>query len=240
MLKVKYLFASLLAVLTTINVSAQDNGLNPVYKVQIGDITYEKGEASKKLTASKVLGVVADVVEGRVTDIHNEEYIPLAANCVKEGLTHVRRFQTVDADEAADAKYLVTATLTDIAASRKVKTYDRKDSKGREYTETKTYYGAVVTTALNFKNLQTGEVTTSTISGRCSEYSLAKSADEAIRTALGELAENIRGLSDPRQHHRTRQREERQDQGTLHRCGQQVYRRGCAFRYLYHRTGGRS
>ena len=139
MLKVKYLFASLLAVLTTINVSAQDNGLNPVYKVQIGDITYEKGEASKKLTASKVLGVVADVVEGRVTDIHNEEYIPLAANCVKEGLTHVRRFQTVDADEAADAKYLVTATLTDIAASRKVKTYDRKDSKGREYTETKTY-----------------------------------------------------------------------------------------------------
>ena len=181
MLKVKYLFASLLAVLTTINVSAQDNGLNPVYKVQIGDITYEKGEASKKLTASKVLGVVADVVEGRVTDIHNEEYIPLAANCVKEGLTHVRRFQTVDADEAADAKYLVTATLTDIAASRKVKTYDRKDSKGREYTETKTYYGAVVTTALNFKNLQTGEVTTSTISGRCSEYSLAKSADEAIR-----------------------------------------------------------
>ena len=191
MLKVKYLFASLLAVLTTINVSAQDNGLNPVYKVQIGDITYEKGEASKKLTASKVLGVVADVVEGRVTDIHNEEYIPLAANCVKEGLTHVRRFQTVDADEAADAKYLVTATLTDIAASRKVKTYDRKDSKGREYTETKTYYGAVVTAAFNFKNLQTGEVTTSTISGRCSEYSLAKSADEAIRTALGELAENI-------------------------------------------------
>ena len=184
MLKVKYLFASLLAVLTTINVSAQDNGLNPVYKVQIGDITYEKGEASKKLTASKVLGVVADVVEGRVTDIHNEEYIPLAANCVKEGLTHVRRFQTVDADEAAEAKYLVTATLTDIAASRKVKTYDRKDSKGREYTETKTYYGAVVTAAFNFKNLQTGEVTTSTISGRCSEYSLAKSADEAIRTAL--------------------------------------------------------
>ena len=191
MQKVKFLFAGLLAVLTTINVSAQDNGLNPVYKVQIGDITYQKGEASKKLTASKVLGAVADVVEGRVTDIHNEEYIPLAANCVKEGLTHVRRFQTVEGDEAADAKYLVTATLTDIAASRKVKVYDRKDSKGREYKETKTYYGAVVTTALNFKNLQTGEVTTSTISGRCSEYSLAKSADEAIRTALGELAENI-------------------------------------------------
>ena len=191
MQKVKFLFAGLLAVLTTINVSAQDNGLNPVYKVQIGDITYQKGEKSKKLTASKVLGAVADAVEGRVTDIHNEEYIPLAANCVKEGLTHVRRFQTIEGDEAADAKYLVTATLTDIAASRKVKVYDRKDSQGREYKETTTYYGAVVTTALNFKNLQTGEVTTSTISGRCSEYSLAKSADEAIRTALGELAENI-------------------------------------------------
>ena len=177
--------------LTTFKVSAQDNGLNPVYKVQLGEITYEKGEKSKKLTASKVLSVVADVVEGRVTDIHNEEYIPLAANCVKTGLTHVRRLQTVEADEVEDAKYLVTATLTDIAASRKVKTYDRKDSKGREYTEMKTYYGAVVTVALNFKNLQTGEVTTSTISGRCSEYSLANSADDAIRTALGELAENI-------------------------------------------------
>ena len=143
------------------------------------------------MTASKVLGVVADVVEGRVTDIHNEEYIPLAANCVKEGLTHVRRLQTVDDDETAGVKYLVTATLTDIAASRKVKTYDRKERKGREYTETKTYYGAVVTAALTFKNLQSGEITTSTISGRCSEYSLAKSADEAIRTALGALAENI-------------------------------------------------
>ena len=190
-MKVKYLLSGMFAVLTTLNVSAQDNGLNPVYKVQLGEITYQKGEASKKLTASKVLGVVADVVEGRVTDIHNEEYIPLAANCVKEGLTHVRRLQTVDDDETAGVKYLVTATLTDIAASRKVKTYDRKDSKGREYTETKTYYGAVVTAALTFKNLQSGEITTSTISGRCSEYSLAKSADEAIRTALGALAENI-------------------------------------------------
>ena len=191
MLKIKFLLAGLLAVLTTLHVSAQDNGLNPVYKIQLGEITYQKGEASKKVTAGKVLGVVADVIEGRVTDIHNEEYIPLATNCVKEGLTHVRRLQTVEVDEAGDAKYLVTATLTDIAASRKVKTYDRKDSKGREYTETKTYYGAVVTVALNFKNLKTNEITTSTISGRCSEYSLAKSADEAIRTALGELAENI-------------------------------------------------
>ena len=191
MLKVKFLLAGLMAVLTTLHVSAQDNGLNPVYKIQLGEITYQKGEASKKVTAGKVLGVVADVIEGRVTDIHNEEYIPLATNCVKEGLTHVRRLQTVEVDETGDAKYLVTATLTDIAASRKVKTYDRKDSKGREYTETKTYYGAVVTVALNFKNLKTNEITTSTISGRCSEYSLAKSADEAIRTALGELAENI-------------------------------------------------
>ncbi len=49
----------------------------------------------------------------------------------------------------------------------------------------------MVTVALNFKNLMTGEITTSTISGRCSEYSLAKSADEAIRSALKELAEKI-------------------------------------------------
>ena len=178
--------------LMAVAVWAQDNGLNPVYKVQLGEITYQKSEAKKKVTVGKVLGVIADVAEGRVTDINNEEYIPLASNCVKKGLTHVRRLQTFEGDEMAeDAKYLVTATLTDIAASRKVKTYDRKDSKGREYTETKTYYGAVVTVALDFKNLQTGEITTSTISGRCSEYSLAKSADEAIRTALNEMAENI-------------------------------------------------
>jgi hypothetical protein len=97
----------------------------------------------------------------------------------------------VDDGVAEDAKYQVTGQLYDIAASRKVKTYDRKDIHGREYTESKTYYGAVVTVAITFKNLQSGEITTSTISGRCSEYSLAKSADEAIRTALGELAENI-------------------------------------------------
>ena len=181
----------LIAILACLSVSAQDNGLNPVYKVQLGDITYQKGEASKKVTVGKVLGVIADVAEGRVTDINNEEYIPLAKNCVTTGLTHVRRLQVVEDDEGETAKYLVTAQITDITASRKVKTYDRKDSKGREYTETKTYYGAITSVALTFKNLQTGELTTSTISGRCSEYSLAGSADEAIRTALGELAENI-------------------------------------------------
>ena len=181
----------LIAILACLNVSAQDNGLNPVYKVQLGDITYQKGEASKKVTVGKVLGVIADVAEGRVTDINNEEYIPLAKNCVTTGLTHVRRLQVVADDEGETAKYLVTAQITDITASRKLKTYDRKDIKGREYTETKTYYGAITSVALTFKNLQTGELTTSTISGRCSEYSLAKSADEAIRTALGELAENI-------------------------------------------------
>jgi hypothetical protein len=178
-------------VLTTANVSAQDNGLNPVYKVQLGDITYEKNEVKKKVTVGKVLSVMADVVEGRVTDINNEEYIPLARNRVMEGLTHVRRLQVVEDSEASDAKYQVSAVLTDIAATRKVKAYDRKDSKGREYTETKTYYGAIASVALHFTNLQTGEVTTSTLSGRCSEYSLARSADEAIRSALDELSDNI-------------------------------------------------
>ena len=177
--------------LTTANVSAQDNGLNPVYKVLLGDITYQKNEVKKKVTVGKVLSVMADVVEGRVTDINNEEYIPLARNRVMEGLTHVRRLQVVDDSEATDARYQVTAVLTDISATRKVKSYDRKDSKGREYTEMKTYYGAIASVAINFTNLKTGEVTTSTLSGRCSEYSLAKSADEAIRTALYELADNI-------------------------------------------------
>ena len=128
-------------VLTPTSVSAQDNGLNPVYKVQLTDITYQKDETKKKVTVGKVLGVVADVVEGRVTDVNNEEYIPLARNRVMEGLTHVRRLQVVEGDEVTDAKYQVSAILTDIAATRKVKTYDRKDSNGREYTETKTYYG---------------------------------------------------------------------------------------------------
>lgn len=181
----------LTAWLMAVAVWAQDNGLNPVYKVQLGEIKYQKTEAPKKVTVGKVLGVIADVAEGRVTDINNEEYIPLASNCVKRGLTHVRRLQMIEGDETEDVRYLVTANLTDIAASRKLKTYDRKDSKGREYKETKTYYGAVVTVALDFKNLNTGEITTSTISGRCSEYSVAKSADEAIRTALNELAGNI-------------------------------------------------
>lgn len=178
-------------VLSTAGVSAQDNGLNPVYKVQLTDITYQKNEVKKKVTVGKVLSVMADVVEGRVTDINNEEYIPLARNRVMEGLTHVRRLQVVEDSEASDAKYQVSAVLTDIAATRKVKAYDRKDSKGREYTETKTYYGAIASVALHFTNLQTGEVTTSTLSGRCSEYSLARSADEAIRSALDELSDNI-------------------------------------------------
>lgn len=192
MTKLRFLLTiALTFVLSAVGVSAQDNGLNPVYKVQLTDITYQKNEVKKKVTVGKVLSVMADVVEGRVTDINNEEYIPLARNRVMEGLTHVRRLQVVEDSEASDAKYQVSAVLTDIAATRKVKAYDRKDSKGREYTETKTYYGAIASVALHFTNLQTGEVTTSTLSGRCSEYSLARSADEAIRSALDELSDNI-------------------------------------------------
>ena len=190
--KLRFLLTiALTFVLSAVGVSAQDNGLNPVYKVQLTDITYQKNEVKKKVTVGKVLSVMADVVEGRVTDINNEEYIPLARNRVMEGLTHVRRLQVVEDSEASDAKYQVSAVLTDIAATRKVKAYDRKDSKGREYTETKTYYGAIASVALHFTNLQTGEVTTITLSGRCSEYSLARSADEAIRSALDELSDNI-------------------------------------------------
>ena len=190
--KLRFLLTiALTFVLSAVGVSAQDNGLNPVYKVQLTDITYQKNEVKKKVTVGKVLSVMADVVEGRVTDINNEEYIPLARNRVMEGLTHVRRLQVVEDSEASDAKYQVSAVLTDIAATRKVKAYDRKDSKGREYTETKTYYGAIASVALHFTNLQTGEVTTSTLSGRCSEYSLTRSADEAIRSALDELSDNI-------------------------------------------------
>ena len=190
--KLRFLLTiALTFVLSAVGVSAQDNGLNPVYKVQLTDITYQKNEVKKKVTVGKVLSVMADVVEGRVTDINNEEYIPLARNRVMEGLTHVRRLQVVEDSEASDAKYQVSAVLTDIAATRKVKAYDRKDSKGREYTETKTYYGAIASVALHFTNLQTGEVTTSTLSGRCSEYSLARSADEAIRSAHDELSDNI-------------------------------------------------
>ena len=193
--KLRFLLTiALTFVLSAVGVSAQDNGLNPVYKVQLTDITYQKNEVKKKVTVGKVLSVMADVVEGRVTDINNEEYIPLARNRVMEGLTHVRRLQVVEDSEASDAKYQVSAVLTDIAATRKVRAYDRKDSKGREYTETKTYYGAIASVALHFTNLQTGEVTTSTLSGRCSEYSLARSADEAIRSALDELSDNIEDI----------------------------------------------
>ena len=108
----------LTAWLVTTAAWAQDNGLNPVYKVQLGDITYQKSENNKKVTVGKVLGVIADVAEGRVTDVNNEAYIPLATTSVKTGLTHARRLQVVDSDEAATARYLVTAQLSDISASR--------------------------------------------------------------------------------------------------------------------------
>ena len=45
---IRFLFTIVLACVLTLNASAQDNGLNPVYKVQLGEITYQKGEASKK------------------------------------------------------------------------------------------------------------------------------------------------------------------------------------------------
>ena len=106
--KLRFLLTiALTFVLSAVGVSAQDNGLNPVYKVQLTDITYQKNEVKKKVTVGKVLSVMADVVEGRVTDINNEEYIPLARNRVMEGLTHVRRLQVVEDSEASDAKYQV-------------------------------------------------------------------------------------------------------------------------------------
>lgn len=124
---------------------AQENGLNPIYQIQVNDLEYQIPQ--KKTTAGSVLGTIAEVAAGKVSDKHHENYIPAVNAKVKGALTKVRRMLTVDGEGTpCDAK--LSGFITKLSTTTETGTREYKDDKGKVRKETTTRYDATVNVTL--------------------------------------------------------------------------------------------
>lgn len=168
--------------------NAQENGLNPVYRVQFHDLEYKQPQ--KKTTAGAVLGVIVDVAAGKLNDTHHENYIPAVNAKVKGALSQVRRLVTVDGKgESSDAKF--SGYITKLSTTTETRTREYKDDKGKVKKETTTHYDATVDVTLTITWASDGVTETHNFSAVGFSYYSLSSAEKALDMAISELGEKI-------------------------------------------------
>lgn len=164
---------------------AQENGLNPIYTVNVADLQYRVVE--KKATVGSVLGTIAEAVAGQASDNSHEEMVPAVNAAVKSAVGKVRRLSI--ADDSQGGNYEMTGEVTRITTTTNVRTIEEKDSKGKVTKRNVNDYESSVSVSINLTNMSTGEVHTNTFSGSTSFYDYAKTENEALTMAIN----NMRG-----------------------------------------------
>lgn len=168
---------------------AQDNGLNPIFNVNIHDLQYTAPQ--KKTTVGSVLGTIASAAAGQTNDTDHSDKIPAVSAAVKSAVGKVRRFSTVD-ETAAEVHYDLTGEVTKIVTTTQTRTVEEKDSKGKTHKRVVTDYGADIAVSLTLTNLSTAEKLTRTFKGSADWLETAESESKAIDIALGKISRNIR------------------------------------------------
>lgn len=186
MKNLKYTLLILAMLLCTVSISAQDNGLNPVFPVNVHDLQYNIVE--KKTTVSSVLGTVAEAVAGQTTDNSHEDMVPAVNAAVKSAIGGVRRLSPSDADGAA---FDLSGEVTRISSTTKVRTVEEKDSKGKVTKRNVNEYEGTVSIALILKDLNSGEVRTNTFSGAVGWADNPHSENEALTICINTIRRKI-------------------------------------------------
>lgn len=169
---------------------AQDNGLNPIYSLEIQDATYEV-QAKKKVTAGQVLSTIANAAAGVSTDTHHEDKVSAMNDVIKSAFKYVRRLHLVDALMDGENGYLVTGHINNLTTTSKTEVHTSKDSKGKEIKKTTVRYDAVAEISLTLKEVLSGSVTTQNF--RCTAYSdgPTATAEKAIAAAVNGMKGKI-------------------------------------------------
>ena len=186
----KAILLCLLSLLMTMGAMAQQER-NVVYTAGLGNLEYTKKEV--KQTAGKVIGeVLTAVVAGQSTQ-QMEGYEGAVRAAVLKGISQARRVKGIDGqlseEEAAQPHtWYVDGTISNIASTSKIETYEDKDKK----RHSRTYYKGVIGVTLHFKDAHTDQVLFSpAFNVTASDLSWVETAEGALNNALGSLASQI-------------------------------------------------
>lgn len=174
-------------IMVAANTFAQENGLNPIYSVNVTDLQYRVVE--KKTTVGSVLGNIVEAVAGQASDNNHAEMVPAVNAAVKSAIGKVRRLSI--ADNSQGGNYEMTGEITRISTTTKVRTIENKDSKGKVTKKNVTEYESSVSVVVNLTNMSTGEVHTNTFNGSASIYDGAKTESSALNIAISEMRGRI-------------------------------------------------
>lgn len=183
----KIIFSLLLACVGIIAI-AQENGLNPIYKIQINDLEYKVPD--KEVTVGSVLGTIANVAAGKVSDIQKKEHIPAVNSKVKNALSNIRRMVALD-NPNAELDMIFSGEITNLGVSSTTRLNEYKKSDGKVIKETVIRYEANIAISLTMTSLANGvtKIQNFTAHGY-SDYYLS-SAESAVKMAIGELGAKI-------------------------------------------------
>lgn len=174
-------------IMAAANSFAQENGLNPIYSVNVADMQYRVVE--KKTTVGSVLGTIAEAVAGQASDNNHAEMVPAVNAAVKSAIGKVRRLTI--ADNSQGGNYELTGEITRISTTTKVRTIESKDSKGNVTKRNVNEYESAVSVVVNLTNMSTGEVHTNTFNGSAGIYDYAKTESAALNIAINEMRGRI-------------------------------------------------
>lgn len=184
----KRILLSLVMVCWGIMATAQENGLNPIYQIKVNDLEYNVPD--KKVTVGSVLGKVAEVAAGRISDTQHQNHIPNVNAKVKAALTNVRRMVALENSDAyIDIEF--SGDITNIGTTTETRVREYKDSKGKIKKETIVRYEAIVAISITMTWLPDGVTKTQSFTGYgYSDFSLS-TAEKALKMAIDELGYKV-------------------------------------------------
>lgn len=167
---------------------AQENGLNPIYRIQFKDLVYKA--PAKKTTAGSVIGVIVETAAGKVSDTHHENKVPAVNAKIKAALSDVRRIITM---ETSNAKHdvLISGEITNISTTTETETVETKDKKGKVHKELRTSYDATIGVTLTLTWLADGVVETHSFTSKGYTGYYLSSTEKALEDALENLREKV-------------------------------------------------
>lgn len=183
----KAIAASAAMLLGFTNISAQDNGLNPVFRVSVHDLSYNIPE--KKTSVGSVLGTIASAAVGQASDKNHQDMLPTVNAAVKSAFGDVRRFATADA--TADADMQITGEVTQMSTTLQVRTEEVKDDKGKVHKRNINEYDGTVMVALTLTDAATSETSSNTFTARLVLGDMPTSESEALNICIKRLRAKI-------------------------------------------------
>lgn len=180
----------LLSILIAMGAQAQEVR-NVVYTTGINELQYTKKDT--KPTAGKVIGEVLTAIATGETTQDMDKYVDAVQAAVVKGISQARRIKAIEGQLTPEEKdqpntWYVDGTISSIASTSKIETWEDKDKK----KHSRTVYKGLIGLTLHFKNAQTDEILFSpSFNVTASDLSWMDSAAGAVNNAINSLSGRI-------------------------------------------------